>query len=254
MDTQTGIGKSNGKETKKKTIQKMVLKGGILMTFGATNEIYKRQTGIFNPAEHDRTVSIIGCGSVGSFTALALAKMGVRLIELFDSDTVEEHNIPNQFFKLSQIGSNKVDAVYYNLLEFDGIASPSRSVLNISDNTLINGNIAVSAVDSMESRKTIWTSLKNSLSSHYIDSRMGGNIFSLYTVDLRDAKQVRRYEKTLLKDEDALQVRCTERTIIYNVLGLASMICRQVVNIMNGNNCPFEIHFDYSGYDIAKVD
>jgi molybdopterin-synthase adenylyltransferase len=56
-------------------------------------------------------ISVIGCGAVGSFTVLTLAKMGITDITVYDGDKVEEHNLPNQWYKLDHLGMNKTDAL-----------------------------------------------------------------------------------------------------------------------------------------------
>jgi len=52
---------------------------------------YWRQLKIFNPSKHrDIKIAMIGAGSVGSFTALVLAKMGLTNITVWDDDVVEK--------------------------------------------------------------------------------------------------------------------------------------------------------------------
>ena len=59
---------------------------------------YWRQTDIVDADRlAELPVTVIGAGATGSFITLALAKMGVRHITVYDDDTVEEHNLPNQF-------------------------------------------------------------------------------------------------------------------------------------------------------------
>ena len=66
----------------------------------------------FNPRTHgDIHVAIVGCGAVGSWAGLALAKSGIASIGLYDFDRVEHHNIQNQAFNSNQCGMRKVDAL-----------------------------------------------------------------------------------------------------------------------------------------------
>jgi len=55
----------------------------------------------------DLKVTIIGCGAVGSFSALSLCKMGVKHLTLIDPDTVNSENLPNQFFRECDLGKKK---------------------------------------------------------------------------------------------------------------------------------------------------
>jgi len=63
-------------------------------------------------------VTIIGCGAVGSFTALSLCKMGVGQLTLIDNDKVSIENLPNQFFREDDIGEKKVAACMEILKDF----------------------------------------------------------------------------------------------------------------------------------------
>lgn len=214
---------------------------------------FKRQVGIFNPDKNKEfTVSVVGCGSVGSFTALALAKMGVNVAEVFDSDIVEEHNIPNQFFKKEHVGRKKAGALEELLYEFAGVRTELYG--NVDKNTKLEGLIVVSAVDSIEARKEIWESVKGSKPMLYIDSRMGGRIFSVYSVDMLDEAEVKVYDESLAKTGNGLEVPCTERSIIFNVLGLASIVCNQVVEFAAQRKLRRVIHFDYKNYTIMTPD
>ena len=60
----------------------------------------------------NKPVTIIGCGAIGSFLGLQLAKMGMTNLTFFDHDTVSIENMSNQFYPRSAIGQNKASALY----------------------------------------------------------------------------------------------------------------------------------------------
>jgi tRNA A37 threonylcarbamoyladenosine dehydratase len=63
------------------------------------NNRYIRQQELVNqerPANPQ--VTVIGCGAVGSFTALSLCKSGIGHLTLIDPGTVNQENLPNQFY------------------------------------------------------------------------------------------------------------------------------------------------------------
>ena len=70
----------------------------------------------FNPTEIKDEICIIGCGAIGSTIAEMLVRLGIESINLYDFDTVSEHNITNQMFRNEDIGKNKVDALEEILL------------------------------------------------------------------------------------------------------------------------------------------
>lgn len=73
------------------------------------NELYKRQQELdVKPPE---TVTIIGVGGVGSWTALDIALAGAEKVFVVDFDEIEEHNLNRTPFKTTQIGDQKTKAV-----------------------------------------------------------------------------------------------------------------------------------------------
>lgn len=213
---------------------------------------FHRQKDIFDPSKHKETISLIGCGSVGSFSAIALSKMGCKLTDIYDSDTIESHNLPNQFYKINQLSLRKSKSLALLLNDFSGEMPTPRD--NLLEKELLNTDIVISAVDSMAARKLIWENVKASKKVRfYIDSRMGGRIFSLFSVDMKKQQNIRDYETTLVDDSQTAELRCTERTIIFNVLGLASFICNSVSDFLNKKEIVNELHFDYSTFTICPM-
>jgi molybdopterin/thiamine biosynthesis adenylyltransferase len=178
-------------------------------------------------------VIIIGCGAVGSFTALSLCKMGVLHLTLIDPDTVSIENLPNQFYRESDLGRKKVEACAEMLWQFES---------KVQVNTLarpfikqkLDSDIVICSVDSMDVRKRIW----NSVVSHrkvkfLIDPRMAARVIQVYSASPGDPSSLKAYEATLVDESEALQNRCTARSIIYAVLPLAGLVCRQVAAFAN---------------------
>ena len=53
-------------------------------------------------------------------------------------------------------------------------------------------------------------------------------------------------EKSLFDDKDAVQLRCTERSIIFTVLGIASLVCHQVFLALNAKPITNFMTFDFT--------
>ena len=188
-------------------------------------------------------IKIIGAGSVGSFTAMSLVKMGAKMVEVWDDDMVDEVNISNQFYRIRDVGEYKVDALQSIINDFENvpiIANPTKK-----NNGLGLNGIVIVALDSMIPRKQIWDSIKDKSDVKlFIDPRMGGKVARIYSVN--PINGVDKYESTLYSDDDSSEERCTEKTIIYNVNGIASFICKMVENyINNGVEGCSEIILDY---------
>jgi molybdopterin/thiamine biosynthesis adenylyltransferase len=205
---------------------------------------FYRQSGLVSPKKlASLSVTIIGAGAVGSFTALALAKMGVGRLKVYDEDGVTEHNLPNQFYRVedAQKSKFKVDALKEIIRDFSGTEIWTRNqMFDAEHDHTLNTNLVIAATDSITSRKYIWGQfLRSKTCKGYIDARMGGEYGLVYGVfdkaALRD-----KYKATLFPPEQAVQLPCTERTIIYNVLPLAGFICRGVKAYVNREPFPFE--------------
>lgn len=212
-------------------------------------ERYGRHWGLIDVERlHTTPIKIIGTGSVGSFTALSLVKMGAHMIEVWDDDLIDEVNISNQFFRIKDIGEYKVDALQSLISEFEGI-SITNHPSKCTDGSDLSG-IVITALDSMIPRKRIWDGVKNNEKVDlFIDPRMGGRVARIYAVNPKTG--IEAYEKTLYTDDDSAPERCTERTIIYNVLGIASMVCKTIEDHFASpiEGCK-ELILDYATYSL----
>jgi molybdopterin-synthase adenylyltransferase len=190
------------------------------------------------------SVTIIGCGAVGSFTALSLAKMGIRQLTLIDYDEVSPENLPNQFFREEDLNRKKVVACMEILESFDSEVKVFPQPRPFVKGKL-ESDVVISSVDSMQVRKAVWQSvLRDKRTKLLVDPRMAAHVVQVYSVIPGDPSSVKAYESTLVSDNQALPDRCTARSIIYTVLPLAALICRQVASLANGEWVEPAITFD----------
>lgn len=211
---------------------------------------YIRQSGIINIEEFaNNGITIVGCGAIGSFVAVSLAKMGLNKFVLYDFDKVEPHNLPNQFFDIYDIGNLKVYATRIKMAEFN----PNCSVKKLGRYTRgkLNTPIVISCVDDMNARKKIFEScVKDNKVQLFIDCRMGGLQGQVYTVDVSNTRKgrasIKKYSGSLFSNEEAVEVRCTERSIIFTVLGIASLVCNQIIKCFKEEEIKNYIVLDYS--------
>ncbi len=204
---------------------------------------FSRQTDLVDIEALETPITLIGCGGIGSFTALALAKMGCVHLTVYDDDLVEGQNIPNQLFRLGDVGQLKVERLADIVKSFTGTGIDARPERVASQR--LQG-IVVSGVDSMEARRRIWDRsirFKAGVTA-YIDARMGAEVSRIYTVRPVDPDHVRFYERTLYSDDEALQIPCTAQAIVYTSFGIASLVAGQVKRVAMGEACKREIIFD----------
>ena len=178
-------------------------------------------------------VTIIGCGAVGSFTGLSLCKIGVGQLTLIDPDTINIENLPNQFFREDDLGKKKVDACSDLIRQFDRqipIVTLARPFIKQK----LEADVVIVAVDSMDVRKRIWnTVITHRTVKLLIDPRMAAHVIQIYSVIPGDPSSCKAYEATLVDESETLEERCTARSIIYSVLPLAGLVCRQVATFAN---------------------
>lgn len=188
---------------------------------------YTRQRDWFDPDRTNASATIVGCGGIGSFTAFALAKLGVQRLALVDFDSVEEHNIPNQMFLPGQVDMLKVDALADTLAIAAGVQS-LRCPADLLDYMPLN-DVVISALDSMHARKDLWATVKYKTKCRlFLDARLGGQHVILYAVNPVSPDDVAGYEATLYSDEEASDLPCTARSVIDVGFSVAALITRAV--------------------------
>ncbi len=204
---------------------------------------YLRQLDLVRPETLDLPVHVIGCGGIGSFAALALAKLGCARLHLYDDDRVEEHNVPNQFYRIKDVGRPKAEALADILEAFAG-TRPTPHVRRIEGERL--QGIVVSGVDSMAARKNLWWKVIRHRASIplYLDGRLGAELCRLYAIRPFDPDDVRCYEKSLYDDTQAMPLACTAAAIIYTGFAIASLMADQVKKFATGDSMVREIFYD----------
>ena len=201
-----------------------------------------RQLDIIDPAQLGIPIHIVGCGSVGSWTALTLAKMGATQLTLWDHDIVDEHNIPNQAYRPADIGIPKVEALGEIIEAMTGNAA---RILNRRFDGFVDSGMVIIAVDSMDARNDLWRALRDQPLVWLIDSRMGAEVARILTVNVVSLAGQRDYGRTLYRSTEALQEPCTARSTAYCATGLASFIAAKVVKLVTGRSFSTDITIDF---------
>jgi hypothetical protein len=186
----------------------------------------------FMPAQlfRDKSIHVIGCGSVGSHAAISLVKTGWNKIHLWDFDRVEEHNISNQAYRLADVGRNKAEALADIIKSFWGV-EPTVHTSRVDGRCCLSGYIMM-FVDNMKSRSEIWYSCAKGIESVKLitDVRIGIDRGQVYLIDPNDRSDISSYEFNLYEDKDAAPSVC--RTAI-TLQPVASMFASYVVYMLN---------------------
>ena len=200
-----------------------------------------RQTEVFLPDQYKNTVTIIGVGATGGWLALNLAKMGVKKLCLIDNDVVEAHNIANQIYSPSDVGKQKVAALYDILRKASQFDEDQQEITiktcfvteeNVKD--VVPPGFVFICVDSMKSRKEIVDAISFDVNyDSFVDTRMGTNVFRCYIIDPKRDNLLQQYKKTLYSDEEAIESFCgVSQSIVATAQMLAAYATWQFIDFV----------------------
>ena len=192
-------------------------------------------------------VTIIGAGGIGSPVALVLAKMGAERILVYDFDTIEQHNYPNQMLPeslqtKSTVGMKKTEALQALIYAMTGVVIETAD--RYTDQPL--SGIVITATDSMESRKLVFDKLKyNPEVNLFIDARMSALSFEVYSCN---PYQTDVWEKAYFPDSESDPLPCTAKSIIFNTFGIAAEVGNVVCRFVNNEPIPKQIKKGFSNF------
>lgn len=192
---------------------------------------FSRQSGIIRPDELNFHVFMVGAGGIGSWTALSLAKMGLKKLTVMDFDIIEEANLAPQFYNQKHNELPKVLALANRINEEVGREMLIGFNLKWEDYKereqyfLENDiNILIMAVDSMDARIKIWNDIKFSGLDLIIDGRMAKEMMEIFAIYPSNEEQIKFYEQHLFPSSTVEHIPCTERAVAYNQFVIAGLI------------------------------
>jgi molybdopterin-synthase adenylyltransferase len=188
------------------------------------------------------SVGVIGVGAVGRQVALQLAMMGVGKLTLWDPDTVEIHNLPVQGYREMDVGRMKVAAMLLPCTDIDS---------NMMEACLLRGclyedapeevDVLFCCVDSMATRKSIWSIVQEKCKEMYVDGRISAEVCRVLSVPIGDTtegpRSRRDYYGTLCAPDEVYQDRCTARTTMYGAYVCAGLMVAQMVKWLRRDRC-----------------
>jgi len=199
-----------------------------------------RHIEIFSPDNVKHPIHIIGVGATGSFVAMELARMGCPVLNIYDFDDVEPHNIPNQYYDTDDLGKLKVDALEEKLKKINPNIVVNKfglPVAPIEDEEhkgidKMSGYVFM-LVDSMKVRRELWEAVKiNKNILHVWESRLGSDQARVYSLDMA-VKDFSKYEADFYEDDNAEVSACgTSITVLPIVLQTASLMIVQFIDLV----------------------
>lgn len=178
---------------------------------------------------------VVGAGAVGSAIVRNLAGLHHNIV-VMDGDRVESENCIPQQFPVAAIGSSKAVQLR-DIVRSMGCQNVKAysEYIDTSYASSFNDRIIISAVDSMEARAMLFEMWKTSSSTLFIDTRMAGEVFTIYFVEKSDFAW---YEETLYSDEEAFNEPCTNKATPFtpSIIGGVAVqnICNLLINKSHG--------------------
>ena len=195
---------------------------------------------------------ILGCGAIGSSTAMQLARMGATKFCLYDMDTVEDVNIGVSQYIISDIDKPKVEALKEHL----------RSI-GVEDVNTYNerftefypqgeSDIAILGFDSMAARLQAVEALCSNPTikpKHLIDGRMGAEHYQQY---IFDKPTLSKYKKTWYSDNEGNPEPCAAKATAYCAFMSGSFIANAVRKLATGQPYNKEFSFNFPNMLLEK--
>jgi molybdopterin/thiamine biosynthesis adenylyltransferase len=191
-----------------------------------------------------------GAGGIGSWLAYFLTKIGFR-VNIFDFDTVEDHNLGGQLFLQESLGELKVTAVAKVVNSF--CSTPITTFNERIDNNTMTHHYMFSAFDNMEARlalfnvwKRSWESAPPGVIPIFIDGRLEIEQLQIFCVTPENAA---RYQKEHLFHDSAVEeAPCTMKQSSHTaaMIGtlMTSYFTNHIANIYSGETIR-EVPFYY---------
>jgi len=212
------------------------------------NETHRGQSALIDGEALEKLqVCIVGAGTIGSWTANALVRLGIKHIDIIDDDTVETHNLATQHFNYHDEGFAKSPAVAVNCNQIYGTSPVTAYTERVTDTntpTMITGrgyHVMILAVDNLEARRVIANNVTVPL---LIDGRMGGEQYELH---------IQHGDNRITVPETASDDLCTAKGMIPVAMGIAGEIANVVKMYARGEVLPATILRDYKTNTFLKI-
>ena len=87
-------------------------------------------------ALHNARVAVVGLGGLGSNISVALTRLGIGQLYLYDFDKVELSNLNRQYYFLDNIGQYKADALVKHLRRINPYATLHSQVVKVTQENI----------------------------------------------------------------------------------------------------------------------
>ena len=152
----------------------------------------------FDPtALRNGEIHVIGLGAIGSHVCEMLARIGIPSIDIYDFDTVEEHNLANQNYFRIDLGYEKTTATRANCLRINPQMKITTHNKGWQPGTRLAGYVFL-CVDNIDLRRQIVQENKfNTAIDAMFDFRMGLEDAQHYACDWKTQDNINAFLETM---------------------------------------------------------
>ena len=217
----------------------------------------------YNEIQKQRII-LAGCGGIGSWTVLQLARMNPAALFMYDDDVVEQANMSGQLYCQDDIGKAKVDAMTDMIKSY----TTMRNIYAIKDKFTQNseaGDVMICGFDNMAARRTFFTAWNNHVIAKpeeerrkclYLDGRLSIDTLQVFCITGDNDWAMAEYaNKYLFTDAQAEETQCSLKQTTY----LACMIGSMIVNLFTNWTAnllnpiiPYDLPF-FTEYDAQNM-
>ena len=184
-----------------------------------------RQLGFFDPADSPK-IHVVGVGATGSHIVNTLCSMGIESVVAYDYDNVEVHNLPNQIYRLDDVGKPKVEALQEHIKAKMGFEI---EVHNEKVTGITSGGILVLCTDSPESQKEILLNSAKKGFKRVVETRMGIDTGLVFYFDPRNKYHIDNYLKEWYPSNESEESPCNIRAISVMVESIAALAASKIM-------------------------
>lgn len=176
-------------------------------------------------------VFVLGCGNIGSWVSLSLARMNCSL-HLFDEDIIEPHNQGCQFYTKEDTGKPKSLALRNHLIDFSD--NSDIFIYGFYTEDSMYNPIIFCCADTMSARYIAFNKWKSQESREiFLDSRNSAEMMEIYAVQKGDEE---RYEKTLFSDSEGSDLPCNYKSTNHCALISSGLMVSAFTNYLANKN------------------
>lgn len=217
----------------------------------------------FNEIQKQHII-VAGCGGIGSWLILQLARMHPATMVLYDDDRVEAVNMAGQLYAFKDIGKYKVTAMADMISSYTN----ANNIFAISQRFTVNteaGDVMICGFDNMEARRTFFGCWCNHLTNKtpeerkkclFLDGRLSMDTLQVFAITGDDNENIMRYQDSyLFSDSDADATVCSMKQTTYLACMIGSIITNLFTNWVANNLdpiIPYDLPF-FTEYDAQNM-